>query len=137
MQWYKNITELDSFVYGANSSTFFNFVYEANNLNPFENDFELVSVLGRDGDLLIDNKRKKSKEVEIKGYIICEGVEPHILISKFNNWLLGEVEYKNLKFSNDPTKYMAIVKDGVIDIKLKTKKIYEVDFKFSCMEVVE
>lgn len=136
VQWYKNITELDSFVYGANSSTFFNFAFEADNLKPFENDFELVEVMGRDGDLLIDNKRRKSKDVNVKGYLICDGVDPSVMCDKFNDWLVGEVKYKHLKFSNDKTEYEAIVV-GVIDMKERFKGIFDVSFKFSCMEVVK
>ena len=134
MQWYKDITELDSFVYGAKSSTFFNFIYEADNLKPFENDFELVEVMGRNGDLLIDNKRKKSKEIDVKGYLVCDGVKPSAMIEKFNTWLTGEVKYKPLKFSNDKTEYEAIVV-GNIDMKEILKGTFEVSFKFSCMEV--
>ena len=46
MKWYKDITELDSFIYGAKSSTSFNFAYEADNLKSFERDFELKEVPG-------------------------------------------------------------------------------------------
>ncbi|UOW66855.1 hypothetical protein [Paraclostridium bifermentans] len=136
MQWYKNITELDSFIYGATSSTFFNFAFEADNLKPFERDFELLEVMGRDGDLLVDNKRRKSKEVNIKGYLICDGVEPKAMANKFNTWLVGEVKYKPLKFSNDSTEYEAIVV-GEIDMKERFNGIFDVSFKFSCMEVVK
>lgn len=136
VQWYKNITELDSFVYGANSSTFFNFAFEADNLKPFENDFELVEVMGRDGDLLIDNKRRKSKDVNVKGYLICDGVEPSVMSDKFNDWLVGEVKYKPLKFSNDKTEYEAIVVGGVA-MEERLKGIFDISFKFSCMEVVK
>lgn len=136
MQWYKNITELDSFIYGATSSTFFNFAFEADNLKPFENDFELLEVMGRDGDLLVDNKRRKSKDIDVKGYLICDGVEPNAMASKFNAWLVGEVKYKPLKFSNDSTEYEAIVVGGVA-MKEILKGIFDVSFKFSCMEVVK
>lgn len=55
---------------------------------------------------------------------------------KFNDWLIGEVKYKPLKFSNDKTEYEAIVVGG-IDMKERFKGIFDVSFKFSCMEVVK
>lgn len=134
MQWYQDITELDSFVYGAISSTSFHFAYEADNLKSFERDFELKEVPGRSDELIIDNKRKKNKIVNVEGHIDCKGVEAKIVSNKFNNWLAGEVKYKPLSFSNDLTDYEAIV-IGDIDIKEVIKGVLSVKFQFSCKEV--
>jgi hypothetical protein len=136
VQWYKNIAELDSFIYGATSSTFFNFVYEADNLKPFERDFELHPVMGRDDELLVDNKRKKNKIVDVKGSVACEGADIKIVSKNFNEWLTGEVKYKPLIFSNDLTEYEAIV-IGEVSSDIRTKNILDVSFKFSCREVVK
>lgn len=136
MQWYKDITELDSFTYGAISSTSFHFAFEADNLKSFERDFELKEIPGRSDELIIDNKRKKNKILNIEGHIDCKGVEAKIVASKFNNWLVGEVKYKPLFFSNDLTDYEAIV-IGDIDIKEVIKGVLSVKFQFSCREVVK
>lgn len=136
MRWYKDITELDSFIYGATSSTFFNFVYEADNLKPFERDFELYEVMGRDDELLIDNRRRKNKIIELKGYLVCNEIDSKVISKSFNEWLVGEVKYKPLKFSNDLTEYEAIVIGG-IDMKERIEGIFDVSFKFSCKEVVK
>ena len=134
MQWYKDITELDSFIYGAKSSTSFHFAYEADNLKSFERDFELKEVPGRSDELIIDNKRKKNKIVNVEGTIDCKGVEAKIVAKEFNNWLAGEVKYKPLTFSNDLTYYEAIV-IGDIDIREEMKGVLKVKFQFSCKEV--
>lgn len=134
MQWYKDITELDSFIYGAISSTSFNYAFEADNLKPFENDFELVSVQGRSDELIINNKRKKNKIINVEGIVDCKGAEAKIVASKLNQWLCGEVKYKTLTFSNDLTSYEAIVIGGV-DIREVIKGVLEVKFQFSCKEV--
>lgn len=134
MHWYTDITELDSFVYGAKSSTFFNFAYEADNLKSFENDFELFSIPGRSDELIINNKRKKNKIINVEGIVDCKGVEADVVANNFNKWLVGEVKYKTLNFSNDLTNYEAIVIGGV-DIQEVINGVLKVKFKFSCREV--
>ena len=63
MQYFIDKDKLEYFVYGGTSSASFNFIImENDNLNSFENDFELVEIPGRNGDLLISNKRNKNKE---------------------------------------------------------------------------
>ena len=116
MKWYKNINELKSFTYGATSSTSFKYGFEADNLKPFELDFELKEVPGRSGDLIIDNKRKKNKIISVEGKVDCNGSDASLVIKNINNWLCGEVKYKPLTFSDDPTKYEAIVMPGSYDI---------------------
>lgn len=135
MQWYKDITQLDSFAYGAKSSTSFNFAYEADNLKPFERDFELVPIMGRSDELIINNNRKKNKIINIDGTVDCKGVEAKIVARNINTWLTGEVKYKPLTFTNDLTSYEAIVV-GEVDIKEVLKGVLSVKFKFSCKEVV-
>ena len=67
MQYYVDKNSLDYFVYGGTSSASFNFmIVENDNLNGFENDFELIEIPGRSGDLLINNNRKKNKEINIE-----------------------------------------------------------------------
>lgn len=136
MKWYKDITELKSFVYGAISSTSFNFVFEADNLNPFEKDFELKEIPGRNGDLIIDNKRQKNKIITVKGNVDGNGVEAKIIAKRLSDWLCKDIAYKSLTFSDDFTSYQAIVLPGVRIIE-DLKGILDVEFKFSAKEVVE
>ena len=138
MQYYVDKNELESFTYGAISSTSFNFIIVSNdNLNGFENDFELVEIPGRTGNLIIDNQRKKNKEINIEAYADIEEFGEASLVSKaIRNWLQGEVKYKTLIFSNDYVKYEAIVL-GNVEIVEEIENLLNIKFKFSCKEVGE
>lgn len=133
MNWYVNINNLDVMTFGGITSASFNFAFTADNLKPFERDFTLEPIQGRDGDLLIDNRRKKNKIVNVDGVIDCGGVAVGAVMASFNNWLCGEVAYKPLTFSNDPTRYMGIVTGG-IDFDEAIDGFIKVKFKISCKE---
>ena len=137
MQYYVDKNSLDYFVYGGTSSASFNFIITKNdNLNSFENDFELIEIPGRSGDLVIDNKRKKNKEINIEAYADIEGLgDAHTVAKNIKQWLQGEVKYKALSFSNDLTEYEAIVK-GPIEIIEEIEGLLNINFKFSCKEVI-
>lgn len=137
MQYYVDKNSLDYFVYGGTSSASFNFmIIENDNLNGFENDFELIEIPGRSGDLVIDNKRKKNKEINIEAYADIEGLgDAHTVAKNIKQWLQGEVKYKALSFSNDLTEYEAIVK-GPIEIVEEIEGLLNINFKFSCKEVI-
>ena len=137
MQYYVDKNSLDYFVYGGTSSASFNFIITENdNLNSFENDFELIEIPGRSGDLVIDNKRKKNKEINIEAYADIEGLgDAHTVAENIKQWLQGEVKYKDLTFSNDLTEYKAIVK-GTIEIVEEIEGLLNISFKFSCKEVI-
>lgn len=136
MQYYIDKSELESFTYGAISSTSFNFIIVSiNNLYGFENDFELVEIPGRTGDLLIDNQRKKNKEISIEAYADIEELgEAKIVSGDIKKWLQGEVLYKPLILSDDNTKYQAIV-TGNVEIVEEIKNLLNIKFTFSCKEV--
>ena len=137
MQYYVDKNSLDYFVYGGTSSASFNFmIIENDNLNGFENDFELIEIPGRSGDLLINNNRKKNKEINIEAYVDLDGLGDAKTVSKnIKQWLQGEVKYKDLTFSNDLTEYKAIVK-GPIEIVEEVEGLLNINFKFSCKEVI-
>ena len=137
MQYYVDKNSLDYFVYGGTSSASFNFIIiENDNLKSFENDFELVSIPGRVGDLIIPNNRKKNKEINIEAYIDLDGLGDAKTVSRdIKQWLQGEVKYKDLTFSNDLTEYKAIVK-GPIEIVEEIEGLLNINFKFSCKEVI-
>jgi phage-related protein len=138
VQYYVDKNSLDYFVYGGTSSASFNFIITENDhLNSFENDFELIEIPGRSGDLVIDNKRKKNKEINIEAYIDLEGLEDaQTVVKNIKQWLQGEVTYKTLTFSNDLIEYEAIVK-GPIEIVEEMEGLLNISFKFSCKEVVK
>lgn len=112
MQYYVNKNELMYFVYNGVSSTSFFMVIEnvEGLLDTFENDIELVEVKGRDGELIIDNQRKKSKNIKVTGHIDVEESSKSIdiLANDIEKWLQGQVSYKTLTFKEHKYKYEAI-----------------------------
>ena len=137
MIYYVDKNSLEHFTFGGTSSASFNFIIvENNNLNGFENDFELIEIPGRSGDLLINNNRKKNKEINIEAYIDLDGLGDAKTVSRdIKQWLQGEVKYKDLTFSNDLTEYKAIVK-GPVEIVEEIEGLLNINFKFSCKEVI-
>ena len=137
MIYYVDKNSLEHFTFGGTSSASFNFIIVKNdNLNSFENDFELIEIPGRSGDLVIDNKRKKNKEINIEAYADIEELgDAHTVAKNIKQWLQGEVKYKTLTFSNDLTEYEAIVK-GPIEIVEEVEGLLNINFKFSCKEVI-
>lgn len=136
MQYFVDKDKLDYFVYGGTSSASFNFIImENNNLNGFENDFELVSIPGRSGDLIINNNRKLNKEININAKVDLNGLGDAKTVGKnILNWLCGEVKYKTLTFSDDLTRYEAIAL-GKVEIFEEVEGMLDVKFKFSCKVV--
>ena len=138
MIYYIDKDKLEYFTFGGTSSASFNFIIMKNdNLSGFENDFELIEIPGRSGDLLINNNRKKNKEINIEAYVDLEGLGDAKTVSKsIKQWLQGEVKYKTLTFSNDLEEYEAIV-IGSIEIFEEIEGLLNIKFKFSCKEVVK
>ena len=133
MIYYIDKDKLEYFTFGGTSSASFNFIIMKNdNLSGFENDFELKTVPGRTGDLIINNNRKKNKEINIDAYVDLEGLGDAKAVARdINNWLTGEVKYKPLTFSDDLTNYEAIVV-GKVNIEEVIEGLLEISFKFNC-----
>ena len=95
MQYYVNENELMNFTYnGVSSTSFFMVIEEIEGLlDTFERDIELIEIKGRDGELVIDNQRKKSKNITVIGHIDVEKSNKKIdVLSKdIENWLQKEV----------------------------------------------
>ena len=112
MQYYVNDSELMYFNYNGVSSTSFFMVIEETEglLDTFERDIELIEVPGRDGELVIDNQRKKSKDITIRGHIDVEKSNKSIdiLAYEIENWLQGVVSYKPLTFKDCNFRYEAL-----------------------------
>ena len=131
MDYYVDTNELTSFFYGGvNSATFNLYLTDLGNLyDSFERDIELIEVAGRDGDLLIDNKRKKSKEVAFTGFIDVEKSEMSMpmLAKAIEDWLQGEVKYKELIVENKTYSAICI---NQISIKEVMEQLGEIQIKF-------
>ena len=133
MIYYIDKDKLEYFTFGGTSSASFNFIImENDNLNSFENDIELISVPGRTGDLIVNNNRKKNKEININAYVDLDGLgDAKTVARNINNWLAGDVEYKPLTFSDDLIEYEAIVV-GSVSIVEVIEGLLEISFKFNC-----
>lgn len=131
MNYYVNADELTPFFYGGVDSATFNlYLTDLGDLyNSFERDIEFVEVAGRDGDLLIDNKRKKSKEVTLTGFIDMEqnNVPMPTLAKAIEDWLQGEVKYKELIVENKTYNAICI---NQISIKEVMEQLGEIQIKF-------
>lgn len=131
MNYYVTADELTPFFYGGVDSATFNlYLTDLGDLyNSFERDIEFVEVAGRDGDLLIDNKRKKSKEVTFTGFIDMEQNEASmpILAQAIEDWLQGEVKYKELVIENKTYNAICI---NQISIKEVMEQLGEIQIKF-------
>lgn len=131
MEWYVDLNDLDSFVYNGKSSVQMKFLHEADNLSPFERDIEFVEIDGSEdrGDLLVDYKRLKNKKIPVEGHIDCSMSDAKLVAKEIEEWLVSDVRYKPLIFSNDLTEYEAVVTD--LDIKEVVTGLLKVKFTFN------
>lgn len=108
-------------------------ILESNHHSISSRDFELISVPGRDGDLIIDNGKKKNSEIRLlckldvrknKNFTeVCMAIE---------KWLQGETVYKDLIFS-DGYRFKAICINQ-INIEKKSKYYGTVEIFFSAYQ---
>ena len=140
MRYYVNEDELMYFYYNEVSSTSFFMIIEETEglLDTFERDIELVEVQGRDGELIIDSKRKKSKDITITGYIDIEKSNKSIdvLAYEIEEWLQGAVSYKSLTFKDHKFKYEALCFNQ-IKLSEVIKDLCEFEIKFRVTPNVE
>ena len=140
MRYDVNEDELMYFYYNEVSSTSFFMVIEEIEglLDTFERDIELVEVQGRDGEFVIDNKRKKSKDITITGHIDVEKSNKSIdvLAYEIEEWLQGVVSYKPLTFKNHKFKYEALCFNQ-IKLSEVIKDLCEFEIKFRVNPNVE
>lgn len=75
-----------------------------------EMDIELVEVMGKDGDLIIDNKRLKGANVSFPVHLrLPDGIDVNEAATQISSWLKGEPGWHKLKFSGSPRyEYIAI-----------------------------
>lgn len=138
MQYYIDKKDLMCFTYGEEgiSSTFFSMIIEEVDglISTYERDVELIEVPGRDGELLIDNKRKKSKDITVKGHIDVESLNGDItsLALGIEEWLQGTVSYKPLTFSDHRFIYQAVCINQ-INLSEVIEDLCEFEIKFRVM----
>lgn len=79
-------------------------------------DVNIVQVLGRDGDLIVDNGRYES----VIRNVPCRLEAPNNmnveqLINRINNWLIDDAGFHELEWNNDPDfKYIARIEGDIV-----------------------
>lgn len=133
MQYFVKEDQLITFEYGGVSSAFYHlYVTKQNGLyDSFERDLEFIEIKGRDGDLIIDNKRKRSKTISLECFIDLENIELplEVLAENIEEWLQGEVAYKDLTFSNNEKIFKAICVNS-LNINEVIKSVVDVQIRF-------
>lgn len=134
MQYFVKENELNTFSYGGvSSASFFLYVTNINGLfDSFERDLEFKEIKGRDGDLVIDNQRRKSKTISLECFIDLEKATKDLdtLSEEIENWIQGTVGYKILNFSNTKKTFNAMCVNQInISEALKDLAIVQIRFK--------
>ena len=133
MKYYKNKEELPYFIYDGLSSTDFNLVVtKYDNLSSKENNFDLISIPGKNGNYL-SKKEDANVTREIEFYLDCESVEEiNVLSKKIKRWLQGSSEYKELIFSDDLNTIHEAICINKINIEEVIEAFGECKITFSC-----
>lgn len=95
-----------------------------------QRDVDIVSVVGRNGDLIIDNGRYKNITVSYPVFIRENFAER---AQAARSWLLSKDGYKRLEDNYDPHHYRLAAFAGPIDFDMKfLNRIGEATLKFNC-----
>lgn len=134
MQYFVKENELNTFTYGGvSSASFFLYLNKINGLyDSFERDIEFKEIKGRDGDLAIDNQRRKSKTISLECFIDLEKATKDLdtLSEEIENWIQGNIDFKTLSFSNSKKTFNAICSNQInIGEALKNLAIVQIRFK--------
>lgn len=112
MQYYVPKNELEVFYFNNVSNTNFNLIVEdiEGLYDSFERDIEFIEVPGRNGELIVDNNRVKSKELTIKGYVDASSSEFTMTQLKegLEKWLYSSMSYQKLEFIKEAMELKAL-----------------------------
>ena len=119
------------FIYNGKSTKDFGvYISGLNTYNAPERDVDVISVDGRNGDLLIDNGRYKNIDVVYPAFIYDEFSAN---IEGFRNFLLTQIGYKRLEDTYHPEEYrMARVKGELSVGAVETLEAGQFDITFDC-----
>lgn len=107
-------------------------------LGSAERDVSVLSVPGRDGDLVVDNGRYKNVEVTFESYILPESpqfkddYELFQLCQKVKEWLTKDIGYCKLKSSKQPGYYRLARLSNKLDISDVYFQIGSCTLYFDC-----
>ncbi|WP_276699659.1 hypothetical protein [Romboutsia ilealis] len=132
MKYYVEKNELEVFYFNNVSNTNFGLIVEEVEglYDSFERDIEFIEVPGREGELIIDNNRVKSKDLIIKGYVDSSSSDFTMTQLKegMEKWLHSSMTYQKLEFIKEAIGLKALCYKFVM--KEIMEDLCEIEIKF-------
>ena len=132
MQYYVPKNELEVFYFNNVSNTNFSLIVEEIEglYDSFERDVEFIEVPGRNGELIVDNNRVKSRDLIVKGYIDASSSEFTMTQLKegLEKWLHSSIAYQKLEFIKEAVGLKALCYKFIM--KEIMEDLCEIEIKF-------
>ena len=121
------------FIYDDKNSKDFNIkIKSINNLSSPQRSIEKVSVLGRNGELIIDNGNYENFILTIECYLNCSSEDKNVMAREIKKWLQSDFSYKKLILSNDTEFYYEAYCDTKLDFEYVSSNFESFLISFSC-----
>lgn len=121
------------FIYDDKNSKDFNIkIKSINNLSSPQRSIEKVSVLGRNGELIIDNGNYENFILTIECYLNCSSEDKNVISKEIKRWLQSDFSYKKLILSNDTEFYYEAYCDTKLDFEYVSSNFESFLISFSC-----
>ena len=121
------------FIYNNKNSKDFNIkIKSINNLSSPQRSIEKISVLGRNGELVIDNGNFENFILTIECYLNCSSEDKNIISREIKKWLQTDFSYKKLILSDDEEFYYEAYCDTKLDFEYVSSNFESFLISFSC-----
>ena len=121
------------FIYDDKNSKDFNIkIKSINNLSSPQRSIEKISVLGRNGELILDNGNFENFILTIECYLNCSSEDKNVMSKEIKRWLQGDFSYKKLILSNDTEFYYEAYCDTKLDFEYVSSNFESFLISFSC-----
>ena len=121
------------FIYDDKNSKDFNIkIKSINNLSSPQRSIEKVSVLGRNGELIIDNGNFENFILTIECYLNCSSEDKNVISKEIKRWLQSDFSYKKLILSDDLEFYYEAYCDTKLDFEYISSNFESFLISFSC-----
>ena len=121
------------FIYNDKSSEDFNIkIKNINNLSSPQRNIEKISVLGKNGELVIDNGNYENFILTIECYLNCSSEDKNVIAREIKRWLQSDFLYKKLILSNDVEFYYEAYCDTKLDFEYVSSNFESFLISFSC-----
>ena len=124
---------INRFVYKNVSSADMGLIItDAPHVTSPERDIELISVPGKDGDIINDNGKFKNVTVTYNVNLLADERSLSLMAAKLKAWLQSEVGYYKLTDTYDPLYYRKAAYISALDIENKARQIGITSLSFNC-----